>query len=409
MAWDEIESLKPIDLWHHGSLEMIHGGNYPDKTSFCGRCWQKFKSFDGLPVGERVVDFDLFLEDFEETITNLNHYGSDKKHPDYIFLMEKIALAKSRGNATLNVGVDYTPLEIMILSFKVNGNRLEIPQHTYFANYTELKKVFKNFGGKYVKNGFVFEQSPESVLKRIRNKETMNLKKEFQFFGTSADLCNELCEMTFDPMLNRSVKLLEPSAGQGAIIDAMKRWFDTKVSLLNLESITAIEFMEENHAHLEKKYDDIELIHLDFLMYDEYINYYDYVIGNPPFSKGQDMEHFRKMYDVTRPGGTVTSIMSTSWLQNTNKKATAFRKWLGIDDAITWKDKTMLKEAAKGSADYKGIRKVGNHDEEVLIKTFAAGRFKEAGTNVITCAVQVKKKVPSGFEMKSKEPQLQLF
>ena len=172
---------------------------------------------------------------------------------------------------------------------------------------------------------------------------------------------------------------------------------------MDLEELTAIEYMKENYNYLENNYNTDEvgmkLMHMDFLKFDEYINYYDYVIGNPPFSKGQDIEHFYKMYEVCKPGGIVTCIMSVSWLHNSQKKFKAFRKWLGIEEGQTWLEEIHRKEAAKGHSDYSGNRTTEHgNNEQVLIKTYPAGTFKESGTNVITCIIQIEKNDISGLD-----------
>jgi hypothetical protein len=49
---------------------------------------------------------------------------------------------------------------------------------------------------------------------------------------------------------------------------------------------------------------------------------------NPPFEKGQDIEHVRHAYDQLKPGGRVVAIMSEGPFFRSDKKATEFRDWL---------------------------------------------------------------------------------
>lgn len=219
----------------------------------------------------------------------------------------------------------------IIALLQPNEKRMSIPQTFKFSKkeYTDLKKEILKAGGKYKKNGFDFDEDAEKVYDRIITGKDYNLKKKFQFFATPDTLAKELCEMTFDPMLNRRVNILEPSAGQGAIIDSILQWFNDEAVNISMNSLTAIEFMDKNYKYLEENYNTdeagMDLLKMDFLKYDEYINYFDYVIANPPFTGGQDIEHFYKMYEVCKPGGIVTSIMSTSWLYNSGKKFQKFR------------------------------------------------------------------------------------
>lgn len=399
----EINSLSAIDLWNHGTVEL-NSGSIPDKTSFCGQCWQKLKN---ETPGERVIDWMMFKEDIIELLNCLDYYKIDKKQEDYMFLQKKLIQCEIYEKSLIQEGKIYTDLELSALYLTPKGNRLEIPQGFVIGNYKALKAMMLNFEGKYNKNGFDFPYPAEQVLERISNQETTNLKKKFQFFGTPYALAKELCEMTFDRMSNKRVNILEPSAGQGAIIDAIYEFFDDKYINISLKEITAIEFMKENYMLLDKKYSSIhpkiKLLEMDFLKYEEYINHFDYVIANPPFTKGQDIEHFYKMYEACKPGGIVTSIMSTSWMHNSNKKHKEFREWLGIK-IESWSDEINLKSAAKGFANYNSVRVSENgNDETVSVKTYEAGMFKESGTNVITCVVQVKKNDVSGLSFKTQK------
>jgi len=73
--------------------------------------------------------------------------------------------------------------------------------------------------------------------------EKVNLKKEFQFFGTPQKLAEELV-MNADVQEHHSV--LEPSAGQGAIINAIFKLTDRK------EYIYYCELMDINRGILER-------------------------------------------------------------------------------------------------------------------------------------------------------------
>ncbi|MGH2666083.1 methyltransferase [Flavobacterium sp.] len=384
---EEIKKLPVSEIFYHGTLEIYAGGSLPDPTSFCGQCWQAL--INETP-GERLIDWNFYEEDIIDFLEKLDYQKVDKKHPDYVFLSSKLTSIKCRKTANLIEGLDYTDLEISALSFTVNGNRLEIPKDIFISNYNDLKTIMKNFEGKYSKNGFDFPYPAEQVLNRIRNKETTNLKKTFQYFGTSKKLSDLLCEKVFDPYLNKSLKVCEPSAGQGAIVSAVLEWFEKKSIHCELESITAIEFMAENYQILKENFKENDLvntIHMDFLKYDEYINYYDVVIANPPFSKNQDITHFRKMYEICKPGGYVISIMSNGFLYNSGKVHEEFRKFIGLpSDAQT-------RYAAKS-----GGCVCESESGQLFVQTIDSGEFKESGTNVATALICFRKDTISGFE-----------
>ena len=195
MCLKEIDQLSAEEIWMHGTLEIYNGGIFPTSDTYCGLCWGKIRN--DTP-GERLFDWKYMLIELEELFEALEHYKTDKNHKDYKWLSSKLTYAKIHSRAILKEGLEYSELEVTCLSLIESGNRLEIPQDIFLNNYKELKAIMKNFEGKYIKNGFTFPYPAEQVLERIRNKETINLKKTYQFFGTPEALCNELCEMTFE-------------------------------------------------------------------------------------------------------------------------------------------------------------------------------------------------------------------
>jgi phospholipid N-methyltransferase len=225
---------------------------------------------------------------------------------------------------------------------KVDGNIIKLPNiQLDRKDYTEVKKQLELIGGKWKggkTQGFVFEEDPTELLEQIASGEKRNLKKEFQFFPTPDELADRLVSKA---IIYSNSKILEPSAGRGAIVKAINR---------NMEGlqVDCFELMELNQTSL-KKVPTANIIGDDFLQ-TEIENEYDIVIANPPFSKNQDIEHIRKMFQVVKPGGTIITIASKHWQSSSNKKETEFRDWLKEFDP---------------------------HIEEI-----EAGEFKESGTMV---------------------------
>jgi len=56
---------------------------------------------------------------------------------------------------------------------------------------------------------------------------------------------------------------------------------------------------------------------------------------NPPFEKGQDIEHIRHAYELLAAGGRLVAIASEGPFFRSDAKSVAFREWLcGLDDAF---------------------------------------------------------------------------
>lgn len=232
----------------------------------------------------------------------------------------------------------------------VEGNVIKLPPEQLDRKlYQEVAKSLELIGGKWKGNkvmGFVFNQDPTELLKQIANGEKRNLKKEFQFFATPEKLARE---MVFLADLKNHDSILEPSAGQGAIIKEINEVCNVLPD--------CYELMEVNRSILQKSDLQFRLIGEDFLNHS--VGFYTKIIANPPFSKNQDIVHIRKMYDVCAKGGRIVTIASKHWQISSNKVETEFRNWL----------ESIVAE----------------------ITDIPAGEFKESGTNISACLITIDK------------------
>ncbi len=197
--------------------------------------------------------------------------------------------------------------------------------------------------------GFIFNEDPTELLEQIANGENRNLKKEFQFFATPKELADELVSYS---NIKDSHKILEPSAGQGAIIDAIRR------KIPNVP-VDCFELMPLNQTFL-KKIEGVNILGSDFLTETSFRAEYNTIIANPPFSKNQDIDHIYRMYEVCKKGGRIVTIASKHWQMSNNKKEVQFKNW---------------------------INEIGAEVIEI-----EAGKFKESGTAIATVIIIINKK-----------------
>lgn len=232
----------------------------------------------------------------------------------------------------------------------IDGNVVKLPSiQLDRKEYLDVKKQLELIGGKWKGGkvqGFVFDSDPTELLEQISNGEKRNLKKEFQFFATPDQLADQLVELAD---LDGTEKILEPSAGRGAIVKAIHRE-------LGYVDVWGYELMPINQTFLDKV-DHFKLLGSDFLT--ECDTSFDAIIANPPFSKNQDIEHIQKMYEHLNYGGKLVSIASKHWQFTTGKKETAFREWLEEVNAV--------------------------------VIDIDAGEFKESGTMIATCIIVINK------------------
>lgn len=230
---------------------------------------------------------------------------------------------------------------------RIEGNVLYLPSASdgILPNYNEVKKALLNAGASYKRNSFVFSSNAQSFVDRLTGGESVNIKKEFQFFGTPANVAKRMADKI---MFFNGASVLEPSAGQGALVSVLP------VSM-NL-SIDCVELMPENASILKQK--GYNVICDDFLT--ATINKkYDIVLANPPFTKNQDIDHIRKMYDCCNRGGQIITLSSPSWTFGSQNKQVAFREWL--------------------------------EEIEADIEEVEAGVFKSSGTMIKTILISITK------------------
>lgn len=236
----------------------------------------------------------------------------------------------------------------------VDGNTVKLPPTQLDRKlYMEVAKALELIGGKW-KGGkiaaFVFPNDPTELLEQISNGENRNLKKEFQFFATSDDIADYMVELAD---INENDIICEPSAGQGAIVNAINRALPNK-------KVYCYELMDVNQTIL-KKIPTVIFVKDDFITNDtqETAQSYDKIIANPPFSKNQDIDHIRRMWARLNVGGRIVTIASKHWQISNNKKETEFRYWL--------------------------------EDVGAIIEPIEAGTFKESGTMVGTNILVINK------------------
>lgn len=242
----------------------------------------------------------------------------------------------------------------------VEGNLVKLPEGQLDRKlYQEVAKALELIGGKWKGGkvmGFVFAKDPTDLLSQIANGENRNLKKEFQFFATPEELADRMVEMA---QIEDFHRVLEPSAGQGAIVSAIHRQHPDV-------DVEVYELMDVNRSILLNTVDNsgvgrMKLKGFDFLESDVNTKeVYDRIIGNPPFTKNQDIDHLTRMYDLLKIGGMVVCITSQSWKIGTQKKQVAFAKWL--------------------------------EDLKAYQEELPKGTFKSSGTNVGAMLIKIIKK-----------------
>lgn len=209
-------------------------------------------------------------------------------------------------------------IKALLQNLRIEGNTVFIDQQLDRDTYVSLNKALEALGGKWNRSarGHVFQGDPSQKLaEALEAGEVVDVKKTFEFFETPPEVANMLLGMVD---LERGMKILEPSAGQGAIADVIR------ADCPECE-VHVIEIEPANRAILKEK--GYKIVGKDFLKYRKKKPLYDRIIMNPPFSRQQDIDHVRHAWKFLKPGGKLVSIMASSAEYRQNKKAETFHQW----------------------------------------------------------------------------------
>jgi hypothetical protein len=159
------------------------------------------------------------------------------------------------------------------------------------------------------------------------------------FFPTPPELIERLLELAD---ITADDRVLEPSAGKGDILDAIRKNNPD-------QSLHAIEIYSTLREILTLK--GYTLVGHDFLSY-EPEKRYDKIIMNPPFENGLDIDHVMHAYPMIRSTGRLVAIMGEGVFFRQFKKDKAFREFLQSNNAYISEP---IKEAFKKSFNATGV------------------------------------------------------
>ena len=189
---------------------------------------------------------------------------------------------------------------------------LTLPQQLSRPAYLEINKFLEVMQIKWDKKRKLHLLGPGSyaLLQGLLETETVTDKKvAFQQFYTPPTLAQQLAELA---EIEEQHTCLEPSAGKGAIVDAILRYS---------QKVTAVELDPENCKELHARA-KLVVYQGDFLS--QPLPKFDRVVMNPPFTKAQDITHVTRAFGLLNPDGVLVAVVAQGALQRKTKAGAAF-------------------------------------------------------------------------------------
>ena len=227
----------------------------------------------------------------------------------------------------------------------VEGNKLVLTGQLDRKTYDAANKVLTAIGGKWDRKakGHLFDGDAAEIVDQVLlTGEYTRTKQDFGQFDTPYILAERVISLAD---LRPGMSVLEPSAGIGNMAKVARQFGGM---------VTCWEIDERRAGKLEGIAHSLNIG--DFLAA-EPSPVFDRVVMNPPFARQADIDHVLHAFKFLRTGGRLVAIMSASVMFRVNSKTSAFRDFV----------------AAQGGT----------------IDKLPDGAFKESGTGVSTCLVQI--------------------
>lgn len=180
--------------------------------------------------------------------------------------------------------------------------------------YERTNKALEAMGGKWNRSAkaHVFQFDPRPQVEGLLENGNLVVERD-GFFETPSDIVRKMISLAG---VRAGDKVLEPSAGMGAIAKQIKAAG---------ADVFCIEKNEKRAGALSEMGYTVE--NADFLSIKPEKKYGS-VVMNPPFEELQDISHVMHAHGFLKKGGCLVSVMGESAFFRSDIKAQSFREWL---------------------------------------------------------------------------------
>lgn len=197
--------------------------------------------------------------------------------------------------------------------------------------YVEVNKVLDAVGGAWNKKAkahlFPKGVDPRDVLSdALDTGEVVHEKKSRQAFYTPVEVAALAVKRA---EIEPHMVVLEPSAGEGALVQAVFEACPTAAVTAVENDPRALGVLRDRCRQPKLTVDEADFLQLS--PHPKGFSLFHRVVMNPPFADGQEIEHVRHAFRFLAPGGRLVAIMSPAITFRTDKRYMEFRDWINAN------------------------------------------------------------------------------
>ena len=213
----------------------------------------------------------------------------------------------------------------VLSTVEIDGTNVKIPAQLDRKLYMAVNKVLDRIGGKWNRKAkaHVFDADPTKRLEAVIETGILDPEVKTGYFPTPPEIIDRMIGLADFKSLRCFGMILEPSAGQGHIVEKIKDQIDDS----HCRIVHICENLPENVHILEEKGYQVQGEFFNFaLECDAEDVKFNRVLMNPPFERQADIDHVTTAFDLLAPGGILVAIMSSGVTFRKNKKTIEFRE-----------------------------------------------------------------------------------
>ncbi len=302
---------------------------------------RRFKSHDAFKVGSRIVL--THCMGYDSGFSAYSHGANLINDVDRV-LRRLLGLPRAPGVLVRELerlnGGSWKRRQVLFensylkIRLWLNGNI-----HLYFSAEAQehINKALARYYGEVVPDAAPKDMDCQDFARSRANAPV----KAFAFYPTPDPVADRLCEAIY---LEKGDRVLEPSAGTGQLIRALRRKIEKRGQSYSeayriAEGDILVKAIEVHPARAEaltkRDGDFCEVVTANFLNLTPSGDF-NIVLMNPPFSAW--MDHVRHAYDFLAPEGELAAILPVTAEIGTSPKHCQFHRWLDTAGRYEWRD-----------------------------------------------------------------------